>query len=270
MEDIDIQGYIDTGIAVGMKVLLAVAIYIVGKWVVKTVTGFIRKGMDAKGMDTTLSAFIVNIVYYLAMAFVVIAALGQLGVQTASLVAIIGAAGLAVGLALQGSLSNFAAGVMLILFRPMKVGDFVEAGGTSGAVKEIGIFCTTLLTPDNKTVIVPNSAVGGNNITNYSTQNRRRIDLVIGVSYGADIAQTKQLLESVVTADERVLADPGVTIGLVELADCSVNFAVRPWVATGDYWPTYFSLMENIKLKLDEAGIEIPFPQMDVHVDKAD
>ncbi|WP_317930764.1 mechanosensitive ion channel family protein [Halioxenophilus sp. WMMB6] len=252
----------------GVKIILAIVIFFVGKWLVKTITNLLKRTLTARNLDATLTSFITNIIYYLAMVVVIIAVLGQVGIQTASLVAVIGAAGLAVGLALQGSLSNFAAGVMIILFRPCRVGDFVEAGGTMGSIKEIGIFATTMLTPDNKTIIVPNSSIMGGNITNFSTQSERRVDLVIGVSYNADIKKVKEVLAAVVAADERVVKEKDVTIGLLELADSSVNFVVRPWVKTADYWPTYFDLMENIKLRLDAEGIEIPFPQMDVHLSK--
>ncbi len=265
-----IQFLTTNAVSYGIKIILAIVIFFVGQWLAKMMTGVVRKAMAARAVDATLISFITNIVYYLAMIVVVIAVLNQVGVQTASLIAVVGAAGLAVGLALQGSLSNFAAGVMLILFRPCKVGDFIDAAGTMGSVKDIGIFATTLLTPDNKTIIVPNSSITGGNITNFSTQQERRIDLVIGVSYGADIKAVKDVLTAVVDAEERILKDKPVTIGVLELADSSVNFAVRPWVNTSDYWPTYFDLMETIKLKLDEAGIEIPFPQMDVHLSKED
>ena len=256
----------ELAIQYGTKILMAFLIFFIGKWVAGGISRIFEKGMQARKVDPTVSQFIRNILYYLMMTVIFIAAMGQLGVQTASFVAVIGAAGLAVGLALQGSLSNFASGVLMILFRPIKVGDFVEAAGTSGAVKEISIFATTLLTPDNKTVIVSNSSVMDNNIINYSTQSQRRIDLVIGVSYDAKIEQVKTVLLDTVMADPRILKDQDVTIGLLELADSSVNFAVRPWVNTSDYWPTYFALMENIKNALDQAGIGIPYPQVDVHM----
>ena len=263
-----IQFITTSAVDYGIKIILAIVIFLVGKWLAKKFTGFIDNTMTTRQVDPTLVSFTTNIIYYLSLVVVIIAVLNQVGIQTASLVAVVGAAGLAVGLALQGSLSNFAAGVMLILFRPCKVGDFIDAAGTMGSVKDIGIFATTMLTPDNKTIIVPNSSITGGNITNFSTQNERRVDLVIGVSYGADIKKTKEVLTEVIAAEERVLKDKPVTIGVLELADSSVNFAVRPWVNTSDYWPTYFDLMEAIKVKLDEAGIEIPFPQMDVHLSK--
>lgn len=250
----------------GLKIVLAIVVFFVGKAIARWLANILGKGMSVKGVDQTVATFTKNIAYYAMFTMVVIAALGQLGLQTASFVAILGAAGLAVGFALQGSLANFAAGVLLIIFRPFKAGDFVEAGGAAGVVKEISIFSTTFMTPDNKKVIVANGSVFGGNIVNYSSQEFRRIDLVIGVSYEADIAKTKEVLMGVAQADERVLKDKDITIGLSELADSSVNFVLRPWVKTSDYWPTYFSMMENIKMKLDEAGIEIPYPQMDVHL----
>jgi len=263
-----IQMFTANAIDWGIKIILALVIFFVGKWIAKKITDLFRKTMTARNVDPTLTAFIINIIYYLALIFVCIAALSQVGIQTASLVAVIGAAGLAIGLALQGSLSNFAAGVMLILFRPLKVGDFVDAGGAMGTIREVGIFNSTMLTPDNKTIIVPNSNITGGNITNFSTQPERRVDFVIGVSYNSDVKRVKEVLAEVVNADERVIKEKGITIGLLELADSSVNFAVRQWVKSSDYWGVYFDLMENIKLRLDAEGIEIPFPQMDVHLDK--
>lgn len=247
---------------------LALVIFIVGKWAAKLVSGLIVKSMERSNIDSTVCNFVGNLAYALLLTIVIIAVLGQIGIQTASFVAIIGAAGLAVGLALQGSLANFAAGVLMILFRPLKVGDFVEAGGVSGSVKDISIFCTTLNTPDNKTIIVPNSAIMGGPITNYSTEDQRRVDLLIGIAYDADIRQAKQILEQVLGAETRVLKDPAPLIAVAELADSSVNLHVRPWVKKEDYWGVYFDLLETIKLKFDEAGIGIPFPQMDVHLHK--
>lgn len=252
----------------GIKILLAIVVFYVGKTIAKGLSNILGKTMGARGIESTVSSFIKNLAYYGMFTMVVVAALGQLGVQTASFVAILGAAGLAVGFALQGSLSNFAAGVLLILFRPFKVGDFVEAGGTAGVVREVSIFTTTLVSGDNKTIIVANGAVLGGNIINYSTQEERRIDLVIGVSYNSNLDQVKQELQKVINAEERVLKDKDVTIGVSALADSSVNLVVRPWVKTADYWPTHFALLENIKKRFDEVGIEIPYPQMDVHVNK--
>ncbi|MGH1372173.1 MAG: mechanosensitive ion channel family protein [Cellvibrionaceae bacterium] len=252
----------------GVKLIMAVVVYIIGKWLANLIAGALEKGMSAKNVDPTVARFTRNIAYYALFAMVIVAALGQLGVQTASFVAIVGAAGLAVGFALQGSLANFAAGVLLILFRPFKAGDFIEAGGASGVVKEISIFSTILTTGDNKVVVIANNAVMGGNITNYSAMPTRRVDMVVGVGYSADLALVKKTLQELVDADDRVLKDPGVTIAVSELADSSVNFVFRPWVNSADYWGVFFDMNERIKVRFDELGIEIPFPQMDVHLDK--
>ncbi|BCD95982.1 mechanosensitive ion channel family protein [Marinagarivorans cellulosilyticus] len=252
----------------GVKILLAFAVYLIGKWIAKGIAGLLEKGMKSRNVDATIISFTKNIVYYAMFTMVIIAALGQLGVQTASFVAIIGAAGLAIGFALQGSLANFAAGVLLILFRPFKLGDFVEAGGASGVVKEVSIFSTILTTGDNKTVTISNASVMGGNITNYSTQPERRVDFTVGVSYGADLDLVRKELTAIAKGDDRIIVDKGITIGLAELADSSVNFAFRIWTKTENYWPLYFDTNEKIKKRFDAAGIEIPFPQMDVHVAK--
>jgi small conductance mechanosensitive channel len=203
------------------------------------------------------------------LAFVIIAAISQIGVQTTSLIAVVGAAGLAVGLALQGSLSNFASGVLIVLFRPYKVGDFVEAAGISGAVEAVQILTTVLKTGDNKRVIVPNSQIMDSVITNYSANKRRRIDMVIGVSYDDDLNKVRKTLKELVAADERILTDPTCTIAVAELADSSVNFVLRPWVITADYWDVKFDLTEAIKIRFDDVGISFPFPQQDVHLYQA-
>ncbi|GLP97117.1 mechanosensitive ion channel family protein [Paraferrimonas sedimenticola] len=260
----------DLAMVYGTKVLLAIAIFVVGRWVARWLSGMFSKVMTARQVDQTVVSFVGNIVYALLLTFVVIAALSQVGIQTASLVAIIGAAGLAVGLALQGSLSNFAAGVLLVIFKPCKVGDFVEAAGVSGSVDEITIFSTKLRTPDNKIITVANAAVMGDAIVNYSAMPTRRLDLVVGVSYDADIKQTKEILEDILNNHPAVLKDPAYTVALAELADSSVNFVVRPWVNTGDYWSAKFEINEQVKTRLDEAGIGIPYPQMDVHIQKAE
>ncbi len=270
MQDIiDVEKLIDLGMVYGIKIAMALAIFIIGKWIVARVSNTIKNSMDARNIDPTVGKFVGSIIYYVMFAFVIIAALGQLGVQTASVVAIFGAAGLAVGFALQGTLSNFAAGVMLILLRPIKVGDFVEVAGTSGSVSSVAIFATTLLTGDNKTIIIANSAVMGGNIVNYSTQSERRVDLLVGVGYGSNIQQVKDELQAIADAESRILHDKGVTIGVSELADSSVNLVFRTWVKSADYWGVYFALNERVKTRFDEVGIEIPFPQMDIHSDKA-
>ena len=255
-------------ITYGTQLVMAIVIFLIGKWVAKAVSNAVVKGMNKKDVDRTVSSFVGNLIYCGLFAFVIIAALGQLGIQTASFVAIIGAAGLAVGFALQGSLSNFASGVLLILFRPIRSGDFVEAAGEAAVVDQIGIFSTTMKTGDNKVIIVPNSNIMGGNITNYSLEATRRIDLVIGIGYDADIRKAKEVLEDIINKEERVLKEPGTIIGVAELADSSVNFVVRPWVNSGDYWPTKFALLETIKIRFDAENISIPFPQMDIHLQK--
>lgn len=251
-----------------INILAAVAIIYFGRKIGKYVTAVFVSTLEKKSVDKAVSSFLSSIVYVLLMAAVTLMALGQLGIETTSFIAILGAAGLAIGLALKDSLSNFASGVIIILFRPFKAGEFVEVAGISGSVKTIEVFSTTINTPDNKIIIVPNSTITGNSIVNYSREETRRIDLVIGVSYDADLKHAKQILTDVVKADERVLENPKPNIAVSELADSSVNFVVRPWVKTVDYWGTYFSLMENIKIELDKAEIGIPYPQMDVHLHK--
>ncbi|MBE1301943.1 MAG: mechanosensitive ion channel [Alteromonadaceae bacterium] len=250
----------------GIQFGIALAVIILGNIVSKFLVSMVGKAMEKKKVDPVIVGFVSRILYVILILGVLIAAISQLGVDTTSLVAVLGAAGLAIGLALKDSLSNFASGVLIVALRPFKAGDFVEAGGCMGSVQEIQLFSTTLKTPDNKIVIVPNAAVTGNAITNFSTQKTRRVDLVIGVSYDADIKQAKELLVSILEADERILKDPAYTVAVSELADSSVNFVVRPWVNSADYWGVYFDLHETIKIKLDEAEIGIPYPQMDVHV----
>jgi len=255
-----------TGVDFGINLVTAIVIFFVGKWVVSVIVSGLMKAMQKGDLDVTLRRFIGNLARMLLMLFVIIASINQLGVQTASLIALLGAAGLAVGLALQGSLSNFAAGVLIVLFRPYKVGDWIEGGGISGAVEEVQILTTVLKTGDNKRVIVPNSQIMGTTITNYSANETRRVDLVVGVSYGDDIDKVRRELQDLVSADDRILKDPAVTIAVSELADSSVNFVVRPWVKTADYWGVYFDLTEAIKKRFDEVGISIPFPQRDVYI----
>jgi small conductance mechanosensitive channel len=255
-----------TGVDLGINLVTAIVIFFIGKWVVNLVVKGLMKAMQKGDIDTTLRRFIANLARMLLMLFVIIAAINALGVQTASLIALLGAAGLAVGLALQGSLSNFAAGVLIVLFRPYKVGDWIEGGGVSGAVEEVQILTTVLKTGDNKRVIIPNSQIMGTTITNYSANETRRVDLVVGVSYGDDLDKVRKELESLVAADDRILEDPAVTIAVSELADSSVNFVLRPWVKTADYWGVYFDLTEAIKKRFDEVGISIPFPQQDVYI----
>jgi len=254
----------------GLKVIAAIVILIIGRFAAKGIRRVIRRVLKKGNVDATLISFVSSLAYVLIMAFVIIAALGQLGVQTASFVAVLGAAGLAVGLALQGSLANFAAGVLMIIFKPFKVGDYVEGGGVSGLVEEIGIFATELKSPDNKKIIVPNAKMTNDSIINYTAKEIRRVDIVAGVSYGDDLDKVRKILEKVLDGDKRILKDPAPTIGVLALADSSVNFAVRPWVKTPDYWDVFFATQENIKKQFDAAGITIPFPQQDVHLHKTD
>lgn len=255
-----------TGVDFAINLVIAIVIFYVGKWVVNLIISGMLKAMKKGDMDKTLRRFIANLARMLLMLFVIIAAINQLGVQTASLIALVGAAGLAVGLALQGSLANFASGVLIVLFRPYKVGDFIEGAGIAGSVEEVQILTTVLKTGDNKQVIVPNSQIMGATITNYSANETRRVDLVVGVSYDDDLDQVRRELESLVAADDRILDDPPVTIAVSALADSSVNFVVRPWVKTADYWGVNFGLTEAIKKRFDEVGISFPYPQQDVHL----
>jgi small conductance mechanosensitive channel len=265
MEDIliKLQEY---AIAYGMKILAAILIFVIGKFIARLLTDLLAKAMTKAKIEKTLVSFIRNIIYVSAMAFVIIAALGQLGVQTTSFVAVIGAAGLAVGLALQGSLSNFAAGVILILFKPFKVGDFIIAGGEMGTVQEIQIFNTVLAHPDNRKVIVPNAQVTGGTITNFSAIKNRRVDLVFGISYDDNIKTAKDILAKVVAENPKVLKDPAPVIAVSELGDSSVNLVCRPWCAPTDYWDVHFDILERGKIALEKGGITIPFPQRDIHM----
>lgn len=256
----------DAAVAYGPSLIGALLVLIIGWWVAKIIKSAAASGMRRAKMDETLVKFVGNLVYFLAMAFVVIAALGKLGVNTASFAAIVAAAGLAIGFALQGSLSNFAAGVIMIALRPIKVGDYVEAGGVSGTVEEISIFATILKTPDNKQVIVGNADVTGGPITNYSTKPTRRVDMVFGIGYGDDIDKAKGILNRILSEDSRVLQDPAPQVVVSELADSSVNFHVRPWVNSADYWGVYFDVHEKVKKSFDAEGVSIPFPQRDVHL----
>lgn len=250
----------------GLRIVLALVVFLVGKRLASSISHMIAKALAYRGIDNAVSSFFRQLSYYGMLVVVVVAALGQLGVQTASFVAVIGAAGLAVGLALQGSLSNFAAGVLLILFRPFRSGNYIEAAGTAGVVKEISIFSTTLLTPDNRTITVPNSSILTGNIVNYSLQAERRIDLEIGVSYSADVEAVKRELLALAQADERVLKDRPMEVGIVSFGNSSVNFALRVWAKNSEFGVVRFALLENIKKRFDEVGIEIPFPQMDINV----
>jgi small conductance mechanosensitive channel len=253
----------------GPSVVGAAVILLVGWWPTSLATRLTRRLMTRGEVDPTLTAFLTNLMYMLLMVLVVISAIGRLGVNTTSFAAVIAAGALAIGFALQGSLANFAAGVMLIFFRPFKTGDFIEAGGVAGIVEEVQVFASKIRTPDNKQIVVPNSAITGGAITNYSAKETRRVDLVFGIAYEDDLVRAKNILNTILADDDRVLADPTPTVGVLELGDSSVNFAVRPWVSMADYWPVYFDLTERVKLEFDRQGISIPFPQRDVHVKPA-
>jgi small conductance mechanosensitive channel len=238
---------------------------IVGLWLARLLTKGVRAVLVRAKVDEALSQFLGNLVYYGLVALVLVAAAGKLGVETTSFVAILGAAGLAVGFALQGSLGNLAAGVMILLFRPFRVGDVIEAGGQLGSVKEMGVFATTLATPDNRKVIMPNSAITGGSIVNYSAYETRRVEAVFGISYGDDIGRARGIIQDVISKDARILADPAPAILVAALADSSVNFKTRVWCKTPDYWDVHFDLIEQVKLAFDAGDITIPFPQRDVH-----
>lgn len=249
-----------------VNIAAALMTLLIGWFAASAVSGGMNRVMKSRNLDITIADFVANLVKYTILAFVIIAALSRIGVQTASFVAVIGAAGLAIGLALQGSLSNFAAGVLIIMFRPIKAGEFVEVAGTSGVVQTVQIFTTVLTTGDNKMVVVPNGSILNGTITNYSRMEMRRVDMTFGISYDADLRQAKTILGKLVEEEPRVLKDKDVLIAVSALADSSVNLVVRPWVNTADYWGVYFDFQERVKLAFDEAGIEIPFPQMTVHM----
>jgi len=268
--NIDVQQLIETYVLPwGINIVMALAIFIIGKIVVNMVVNFAKKLMTKGKVDGILINFISSIVKTILLLFVVIASLNQLGVNTTSLIALIGAAGLAIGLALQGTLQNLASGVMLIIFRPFDAGHFVEAAGVSGVIEEIGIFTTTMRTGDNREIIIPNGEIFGGTITNYSKRSTRRVDMVFGIGYDDDIKKAKEIMTRVLAEDERILKDPAPLVAVAELADSSVNFNVRPWCATAEYWNVYFDTHEKIKLAFDAEGISIPYPQMDIHQDKA-
>ena len=252
----------------GINLIMAIALYIIGKFIVGILVNVFGKVMARSKYDAMLIDFVKAIVNTILMLFVIVASLDQLGVNTTSMVAIFGAAGLAIGLSLQGSLQNFAAGVMLLVFRPFKAGDFIDAGGEMGTIMSISIFTTIMTTPDNNQIIVPNGKIYGGNITNFSANVTRRVDMVVGISYDSDLKKAKEILNEMVAADERILKDPAPAVAVSELAESSVNFVVRPWVKSADYWDVKFDFTEAVKLRFDSEGISIPFPQMDVHVHK--
>ena len=259
-----IMGYVET---YGLPVLKAILIYLIGSWIIKRLVGVLRKVMAKGSYDESLQKFLMNLISWALKIFLIITVIGTLGVETTSLAAVIAAAGLAVGLALQGSLSNFAGGVLIMIFKPYKIGDLIEAQGVLGAVKEIEIFTTKLVSPENKLIIVPNGAMANGNIVNYTAEGKIRVDTTIGVDYASDIKQTKEVLMEVLTSNPLVLQDPAPSVNVSELADSSVNFAVRPFCKPEHYWDVYFATYENCKLALDKAGIEIPYPH-EVQINK--
>ncbi|WP_457747690.1 mechanosensitive ion channel family protein [Sulfurimonas sp.] len=268
----DISKYTDLAVMYaseyGIKIIAAIIIFIVGKWVANKLTFFIKSMMTKAHIDKTLVEFSESIIYFSFMLMVVIASLNQLGVNTTSFVAVFGAATLAIGLALQGSFSNIGAAVLIILFRPFKVGDVIETGGVTGEVTDIDLFSTIITPVDKRTVIIPNSSIIGGNITNFSNRTQRRVDHTFGIGYDDDLKLAKETLIEILAADDRILKEPEPFVAVSELADSSVNFVTRAWVKSDDYWGVHFDLLEKVKLTFDERGISMPYPQMDVHTDK--
>ena len=257
---------IEIGSSIGISLLMALAILIVGRQLVKLILRLITVALEKSKVEDTVRIFVTNLLNTLLMILVFIAAINQLGIETTSIIAVLGAAGLAIGLALQGSLSNFAAGILIVIYRPYKVGDYIEAGNHAGTVKDIQIFSTVLKTPDNKIVVVPNGSIMNGSIVNYSDQDTRRVDLIISCSYEDDIDKVRSVLEDILKKEKRILNDPKPQIAVAELADSSVNFIFRPWVKRTDYLPVYYSLLEEVKKRFDKEGISIPYPQSDVHI----
>lgn len=253
-------------IAYGPKLILAVLTLIIGLWAIKWFTKAMNSLMESKDLDPSLRPFFRSLISLTLKVLLVISVMGMIGIEMTSFIALLGAAGLAVGMALSGTLQNFAGGVVILVFKPFRVGDFIEASGHKGTVHEIRIFNTILKTPDNKVVIIPNNSIAGSSMVNFTREPQRRVDFVFGTSYEDDITKTKSLLKSLIDQDSRILREPEPFIGLNEMADSSLNFVVRVWVNTPDYWNVYFEMMENVKKSFDDAGISIPFPQRDVHL----
>ena len=272
--NLDVNRYYDLaiqyGAEYGLKIIGALIIFFVGKAVAKGLRDLTEKALTLQKVEATLIHFARSTVYYALMAVVLLAAIGNLGIQTTSFMAILGAAGLAVGLALKDTLANIGSAVIILVFRPFKVGDYVNAGGAEGTVDKISLFTTTISPVDNRLIIVPNSAITAGNITNFSTKPVRRVDHTVGIAYDEDIKKAKEIMYGVIANSSLTLSDPEPLVAVKELADSSVNFTVRAWVNSADYWPAYFEIIEEIKYALDEAGITIPFPQMDVHMDRGE
>ena len=270
MENIDLNKWTELGFNIittyGLKIIGAIIIWIIGSWIIKKITKAVKKVMTKSNYEESLQKFLLNLLGWTLKILLILAILSQLGIETTSFAAVLAAAGLAVGMALQGSLGNFAGGVLLMIFKPIKIGDLIEAQGEIGVVKEIEIFTTKLTGLSNKEIIIPNGALSNGNIVNYTTEGTRRVDLVFGVSYDADIKQTKNVIMNVLTSHPKILKEPAPAVTVLELADSSVNFATRPWCKTEDYWEVYFDVTEQVKEALDAAGIEIPYPhQVEIH-----
>jgi small conductance mechanosensitive channel len=268
MTNIDTSVLVDLGITYGTRLLAALTTLIIGLWIAGMIVKGVKAGFNRSKMEPSLQSFLGSMIGILLKALVYITALGVLGIEMTSFVAILGAAGLAVGLALSGTLQNFAGGVMILLFKPFKVGDVIDAQGYLGTVKEIEIFVTVLTTPDNKTIIIPNGPLSTGSLVNFSTQSTRRVDWTFGIAYGDDIDRAYEVLDRLIAADERILKDPEPFRALVELADSSVNIVVRCWVNAADYWGVYFAMNEQVYKTFDKEGLSIPFPQTDVHLHK--
>ncbi|MTI20865.1 mechanosensitive ion channel [Fulvivirga sp. RKSG066] len=254
------------GVEFGLMLLKAIVILVVGLWVIRFLSKYFNKFLEKRSFDDSLKPFLESMFYNILLILLLLTVLTSVGVEVTSFIAILGAAGLAIGLALQGTLANFAGGVIILTIKPFRVGDYIEGGGNSGTVREIQIFNTILITPDNKKVVIPNGELSNDSITNYSAEENRRVDMKFGIGYDDDLKKAKGILMEMLENDERVLKDPAPSVTVAELADSSVNFNVRPWVKLADYWSVYWDFQENVKLRFDEEGISIPFPQRDIHV----
>ena len=266
LENIDTEKWLELATTYGIKILGAIVIWIVGSWIIKKIIKGARKVMSKQNYDESLQKFLLNLLGWTLKIILIVSILGTLGVETTSFAAILAAAGLAIGMALQGSLGNFAGGVLIMIFKPFKIGDLIEAQGELGVVKEIEIFTTKLTGLSNREIIIPNGSLSNGNIINYTTEGTRRVDLTFGVGYDSDIKKTKAVLMQVLLSHPKVLKEPAPTVNVSELADSSINFAVRPWSTADDYWDVYFGITEDVKEALDKAGIEIPYPhQVEIH-----
>lgn len=270
MENLDLNQIYDflttKGVEFGLMAIKAIVIYIIGMWIIKMLSKGFNKFMEKREFDESLKPFLKSLFYNLLFVLLILSILTSVGIEVTSFIAILGAAGLAVGLALQGTLQNFAGGVIILTLRPFKVGDYIDGGGNSGTVKAISIFNTVLNTPDNKRVIIPNGALSNASITNFSAEETRRVDMVFGIGYDDDIKKAKEILVEMVNSDERILKDPAPVVNVGSLGDSSVNLNCRPWVNAADYWGVFFDFQENVKIRFDKEGISIPFPQRDVHI----